>query len=296
MNTENEVLHQPVMPKEALKALAVSQNKWYIDATFGRGGHTSRILQAGGNVIALDHDENTIAFGKKAFHEEIDAGKLILVRENFDQLNSVISDLKKKHSISKISGILFDFGTSVDQLLSDDRGFSFDKESELDMRMDKRLGVTAKDLVAALSVRELTALFREFGGENNARRIAKEIVRTRAETPISTTTELARLVSKLKPKRSGRLHPATKVFQALRIAVNSELDSISTALPQALEVLDEGAIVTISFHEGEDRLAKRFFKEEKATELDEERIKPSEAEITANPRARSAIMRVATKK
>ena len=296
----NHKLHQPVLLAEVIELLRIKQGAWYVDATFGRGGHTEAILQQGGKVIALDVDQAAITYGQEYFAKQIQAQDLILFRENFDRLDQVTSKFKLKHQIDKISGILFDFGTSVDQLKDKQRGFSFESDSELDMRMDDRLGVKAKDLLAALSGRELSQMLWELGGEQKARAIAHAIINERAKQPITTTRQLADLVSKFYGGRKGKLHPATKVFQALRIAVNSELDSIQVALPLAFTLLTKGGrIVTIAFHEGEDRLVKHYFKklisENVAAEVTKRALQPTEEEIANNPRSRSAKLRAIEK-
>jgi 16S rRNA (cytosine1402-N4)-methyltransferase len=290
----NKAIHQSVLLAETIEALQIQPSKWYIDATFGRGGHTREIINSGGNVIAFDVDHQAIEFGQTEFSEQISNGNLVLVRENFDQLKKVVSDWQKKNPDQEISGVLFDFGTSADQLLNQDRGFSFSGNAELDMRMDTRLGVKAKDLLAVLPEKQLTELFLETGGESQARSIAKAIATQRKKHPIVTSKDLSNLISRVKPMRGGKLHPATKVFQALRIAVNTELASIETALPIALELIKKGTLVTISFHEGEDRIAKNVLKKAEQDGHGEllPLVKPSPTEIEENPRARSAKMRV----
>lgn len=297
-STQPTALHQPVMLTEAITELNVKPGNWYIDGTFGRGGHTATILAKSGKVIAFDMDEQAITFGQTKFAIEIANNQLILVRENFDQLERVVRQLQKANQVGPINGILFDFGTSVDQLLDPNRGFSFDSDAELDMRMDNRLGVKAKDLLAILPEKQLAQLFENEGGEQFARVIAKMISKVRTEQPITTTKQLAELITKIKP-RTGKLHPATKVFQALRIAVNTELSNIESVLPQAIHVLETGSLVTIAFHEGEDRLVKHFFKriaESKPEFVIKEVQQSTESEQQINPRARSAKLRVATKK
>jgi len=292
-------LHQSVLLQEAVNYLNVETDQYYVDATFGRGGHTQEILKKGGKVIALDCDREAIEYGQKTFANEIKQGKLILIRENFDKLEQVINELKNKDQVKEIKGILFDFGTSVDQLKSEARGFSFDTpESELDMRMDDRLGVKAKDLLAVLSEKQLAELFKEYGGEYQAKAIAKAIDRTKKSgdlTKLATVGGLVDLITKVKRGHRGHLHPATKVFQALRIAVNDELSSINKAMPQTLAIIKTGRIVTIAFHEGEDRIIKNLFKDWAQTNLGtiitHKAIKPDEEELNKNPRARSAKLR-----
>jgi len=295
--TNNE--HITVLLNEATDALFVKKDHWYIDATFGRGGHTQKILSAGGKVIAFDFDHEAIEYGNSIFASAIKPGNLILVRENFSQIHQAIQDLKENNQIGSIDAILFDFGTSTEQLKSQSRGFSFDGNAPLDMRMDDRLGVQAKDLLALIPADQLEELFRDLGGENDARRISKAI--KNSPEPIVTNKQLSDLIIKIKGKQRNKLHPATKVFQALRIAVNTELENIMTALPQALEIISAGGrIVTIAFHEGEDREVKNTFKlwekENKGENLTKKPLIPTKEEINDNPRSRSAKMRIFQKK
>ncbi len=293
-------LHQPVMLKEALEYLNVQPQHWYIDATFGRGGHTQAILNQDAYVIAFDIDHEAIAYGKKQFESVIDQEKLILVQANFAKLESEVSQLINQHSaLTAISGCLFDFGTSQDQIKAPHRGFSFEQpEAALDMRMDQNLGVTAADLLTVLSVKQLTQLFKEYGGEEQAKKIAQAIGKFRGpdrQNKISTVGQLVKIIEQVK-KRHSHLHPATKVFQALRIAVNNELTNIENALPQALSLVEHhGRIVTIAFHQGEDRIAKQQFKdwEEQimGQVLTKKPLTPTKKELNKNPSARSAKLR-----
>jgi 16S rRNA (cytosine1402-N4)-methyltransferase len=218
--------HTTVLLEEAVKQLNVQAEHTYIDCTFGRAH--CRNSQAGGTVIALDWDEDAITAGEERFKTEIAAGKLRLIRESFSKLRQVASQLK----VTKVSGILFDFGTSTNQLMSAERGFSFQEDGDLDMRMDNRLGVKAKDILAIIPEKQLIKLFTEFGGEDDAWKIAKAI--KKSPEPITTTGQLATLIERVKRVRHGKLHPATKSFR-LKIAVNSELDEI-TQMPQALQL------------------------------------------------------------
>ncbi len=290
-----KALHQPVMLTTTLEWLAIKPGQWYVDATFGRGGHTQAMLQQKARVIAFDFDSEAINYGKTHLQRFIQTGKLILIRRNFDQLQETVANLEKKGIVSAISAILFDFGTSVDQLKSKERGFSFAHEAPLDMRMDQKLAVTAADLLRFLNEKQLRQLFWQYGGEKKARAIAHAIKQT--NQPIETTQALVQLVLNIKGKRHGKLHPATKVFQALRIAVNSELDNIITVLPQAIEILaSKGRLIAISFHEGEDRLIKQTFKswqlENLGKILTKKPLTPNEQELSFNQRARSAKLRV----
>lgn len=296
----NEIAHITVMLQEAVEFLQVKPGDWYVDGTFGRGGHTGLILEKGGNVVAFDFDQKSVDAGKARFAKAIAEKKLILVRENFDRMLQVVQHLKETGTIGEISGILFDFGTSTDQLMSDDRGFSFSNEdAQLDMRMDDRLGVKASDLLKVLTTKELTQIFRDFGGEEKAHHIAKIITRMREENPnqLETVGSLVKAVSIAQRYQKGRLHPATKVFQALRIVVNDEISNIQKALPQAFDLVKpSGRIVTIAFHEGEDRLVKHAFAnweaQGKGIRVTPKAIKPSEEETEQNPRSRSAKLRV----
>ncbi len=285
-------VHRTVMLKEAVDALQIQPQAWYLDATFGRGGHTGEILNRGGQVIAFDFDQEAIEFGQEKFAAEIAQGKLILVRANFDQLTEQVKD-------RPIKGFLFDFGTSTEQLTSQERGFSFESDQLLDMRMDQRLGVTAQDLLKVLPEKQLTEVFIDYGGERESKLVAKSIKAWLAQHPTETITgrTLAEIVARVKHEPRSKLHPATKVFQALRIAVNSELDSIGIALSKLEHLAQPGTrIVTIAFHEGEDRIVKTVFanweKQAKGHRINKEVITPNAEELEANPRARSAKMRI----
>lgn len=287
------------MIKEAIDGLHVSRGHWYIDATFGRGGHTNQILSLGGRVIAFDFDREAYEFGQEKFGTEIEKGDLILINKNFAQMSEVIDQLTLRGQVNHVSGILFDFGPSNDQLLSENRGFSFSSDSELDMRMDQSLGVKAKDLLALLGEKDLIKIFGEYGGELHAKKIAKEIVKERKQGKfVSTTDQLTKIVEKFSFRHS-HLHPATKVFLGLRIAVNDEIENIHQGLDQAWEVLEHGRIVTISFHELEDRIVKNKFKKWQEVNLGKiitvKPLIPQEAEMMKNPKSRSAKLRIIEK-
>lgn len=298
-------LHQPVMTTEVLELLQVKPNHWYLDATFGRGGHTQAILHEQGKVVALDIDQEAIKFGQEQFAQEIAANNLILINSNFAQLeDSLTTSCHGQTETAFIHGIIFDLGTSLDQIKAPHRGFSFDHPQDpLDMRLDQSLGVTAADLLAVLSSKQLEELFRNYGGENKAKQIANAIDRYRKpehEKKIETVGQLLTIIEQVK-QRSSHLHPATKVFQALRIAVNSELDSLKQALPQALEVLaNQGRVITIAFHQGEDVIVKQQFKEWEQAQLGKmitkKPLQPNNQEKTKNPSARSAKLRAFEKK
>lgn len=282
------------MPNEALHWLQVEQGGWYVDCTLGGGGHTQMLLNNGAHVVAFDWDESAINHAKENFQHELQNGHLVLIRESFAQLGVIRKDPLLKEV--DIKGILFDFGTSTDQLMSAERGFSFNGNAPLDMRMDNRRGVTAADLIKFLAEKELVDVL-ESAGEHDARKIAPALKKVLP----TTTRELADTVTRAKGGRHTRLNPATKTFMALRIAVNTEMTEITAGLPEAFAILAPGGrIVTISFHDGEDRIVKRAFEEwERAVEgktLTPKPVEPSETEVFHNPRSRSAKLRVFAKR
>ncbi len=260
-----QIYHIPVLLNEALEALRVKPGGKYIDCTYGGGGHSRAIEKAGGVVLGIDQDAEAKA----------------PVHGNFAHLQQIAQD----HGFDPVSGILFDLGVSSHQLETDYRGFSFNKDAPLDMRMDPETQtVTAADLVNAGGESELANLFWRFGEERASRAIAKAIV---AKRPITTTNQLAEIILRVRHKtKADRTHPATRIFQALRIAVNDELAGLETALPQAVELLKPGGrLVVISFHSLEDRIVKKFM--QKSTV-----ITPTDEEVRNNPRSRSAKMRI----
>lgn len=290
----NSTDHQPVMLKEAIEWLNIRPNAWYLDATLGLGGHTQVMLEAGGKVVAFDWDKSTCQTVREKLSQYLEDGSLLVINDNYAHLGERLTDLNQG-LVDQIRGILFDLGTSVPQLTSSERGFSFQGDGPLDMRMapDKQ-AVTAADLLAFMSQKQLTLVLREFGGEHQAAAIAKAI--KNSKEPITTTGALAKLIESVK-SRKGKLHPATKTFQALRIAVNSELDHLAAALPKALETLGPGGrLVVIAFHQGEDKLVKDAFREwaaaQKGSILTKKPLVPAQEEINSNPRSRSAKLRV----
>ena len=283
--------HTPVMLTEVLHYLNVLPNEWYIDATLGTGGHTQAILDLGAQVLGIDRDEQALIRVK----QKITSSHLKLVRGNFSNLSDVANGL----GINHVAGILFDLGTSALQLEDSQRGFSFQVTAPLDMRMDQSLSVTAADLVNALSEKELALLFTKYSQEGEARPLARAIVGDRKIKPFTTTGQLAQICIQVKGGRHSHLHPATKVFQALRMAVNDELNNLAAALPQAVNKLKpEGRLVVISFHEGEDRLVKQFINQGAAEHLEsltKKPVVPGPTEISQNPRSRSAKLRAVKK-
>ncbi len=302
-----EDYHEPVLREEVLRLLQPGRGKLFLDGTLGGGGHSEALLQAGANVVGLDQDRDAIAAA-----EERLAGfgeRFVPVRANFARAAGVLDEM----GIAQVDGILLDIGVSSYQLEEPARGFSFLHDGPLDMRMDRDGPfLTAADWVNTKDEAELAALFRELGEEPSARKIAARIVRKRAERSFTTTLELAAAVEEVCPRR-GRLHPATRVFQALRIAVNRELEALGEALSALTPRLAPGGRwAVITFHSLEDRIVKQFFKQQSTEWLNrpewpEPRRNPdfhlhlitrrpvtaSPAEEQRNPRSRSAKLRVA---
>jgi len=300
-----------VLVEEALDALALEAGGFYVDATFGRGGHTARILEAlggEGRVLAIDRDPQAIAAGRERFAHEL---RLALVQASFADLRTLVPAYAQGRPCR---GVLFDLGVSSPQLDDPSRGFSFRADGPLDMRMDPAHGEPVADWLARASVDEIREVIATLGEERFARRIAKAIVAARAERPIRRTSELATLVARAVPTREPGKHPATRTFQALRMFVNDELGQLERGLAAALDVLAPGGrLVVISFHSLEDRLVKQFMKRESSIDPALARLpvippdaqprlklvgrkrRPGEQEVARNPRARSAIMRVAEK-
>jgi len=288
--------HTPVLLQEAINTLAVKAGQWYLDATVGGGGHTAEIIKAGGRVLGIDQDKEAIAAAKEYLSLTSPGAPWQLTKGNFSDLEALV----EKEAVGPIAGVIFDLGFSSHQLAGSGRGFSFSRDEELDMRMDlERQNVKAKDLLVALSEKELYEIFKKFADEQLARPIARCIVRARRSQPIVTTTQLRRLISSVYAragKSHGRIDPATKVFQALRICVNDELNNLIKGLDQAYQLIGEGGrIVVISFHSGEDRIVKTTFKrwveESKGRLVNKRPIVPETEEIRLNPRARSARLR-----
>jgi 16S rRNA (cytosine1402-N4)-methyltransferase len=298
--------HIPVLVDEVLEVLAPSAGGFYVDGTFGRGGHTARLLQAvgaAGSVLALDRDPQAIAAGHQRFQGE---SRLKLVHADFAQLARVVAEHGRGRSVQ---GVLLDLGVSSPQIDDPSRGFSFSKDGPLDMRMDPTRGESAADFLARADERELFQVIAEYGEERHARRIARAIVTARAEAPLRRTGELADLVQRVVRTHDGK-HPATRTFQALRMQVNDELGQLQRGLEAAFDVLAPGGrMAVISFHSLEDRRVKHFIRERstidpvyaglpqipdsaqpRMREVGRKR-RASEAEIARNPRSRSAVLR-----
>jgi len=291
--------HTSVLMREVLEYLKPQPNKWYLDATFGGGGHTRAILDAEPtcHVVALDWDKEAIALNEPAL-KSIYGDRIKVVWGNFAHLYKIL----KKEKIPALDGILADFGTSQFQI-HQKAGFSFAQDTALDMRMSpSHQRKTAADLLNTLDEKELANLFFLYGEEKKSFIIAKRIVEQRKLKPFSTTSELVTLIEKIMPpqsfKRQFGIHPATRVFQALRIAVNDELENIKILLGTAQHALaPDGRIVCISFHSLEDRLVKNYFRdhENEFSLLTKKPVSASEDELFANPSSRSAKLRAAQK-
>ena len=308
------VTHVPVMPDEVVEALAPRAGTKHVDATLGGGGHAERILEASdpdGRLLGLDADGAAIARVEARLGPRFGA-RLRLRQANFRELATVAPE----EGFEAVDGCLFDLGLSSFQLADDGRGFGIRTGGPLDMRFDTSRGMPASELLATLGQDELAALFRRYGEEPFAGRIARAIVEARRTVPVRTAEELAELVARAAPSRAPgrrRIHPATRVFQALRIAVNEELDALEAALASALDLLRPGGrLVVLSYHSLEDRIVKRFLQAERRgctcppeapvcvcgrlprlRLLAPKGLVPSAAEISANPRARSARLRAA---
>lgn len=287
-------VHQPVLLDEAVRMLQVVPGGVYVDGTFGLGGHTREILKRSapdGRVIAFDWDEEAIRLGLENIGSLSE--RLQIINRNFKEIDLGLEEA----GVTVVDGILIDIGLSSLQLAAAGRGFSFNRDEPLDMRMDRRRQLTAAQIVAESTEQELADIFYYYGDERQARRIAAEVVRSREKAKIETTAQLARLVAKAVPKKFQpvKIHVATKVFQALRIAVNEELANLGEFLQKAPGFLKEkGRICIISFHSLEDRIVKRVLARSEILEvLTKKPIGPTDTEIKLNPRARSSRMRVA---
>ncbi|MCA1937569.1 MAG: 16S rRNA (cytosine(1402)-N(4))-methyltransferase RsmH [Dechloromonas sp.] len=301
--------HVTVLLDEAVDSLAIKQDGVYVDATFGRGGHSRRILSAlgdNGRLVALDRDPQAIAAGAAVADRRFQ-----LVHRAFGEL----AEAAVEAGLASVDGILLDVGVSSPQIDDGERGFSFRYDAPLDMRMDTTQGETAAEWLARAELREITEVIKNYGEERFAFQIAKKVVAARVEQPIVTTAQFAALVRETVRTREPGQDPATRSFQALRIHINQELRQLEVVLPQALELLKPGGrLVVISFHSLEDRIVKNFMRAQstadslpkglplRADQLPQPKlrligkaIKPGAAEIAANPRARSAVMRVAEK-
>ena len=304
-----EYAHQPVLLAEALTGLSIKPDGVYVDGTFGRGGHAGAILAVlgpEGRLLAMDRDPEAIRSAEQQFGDD---PRFEIEQGAFTMLSNMIAQRQLQ---GRVNGLLLDLGVSSPQLDDASRGFSFSEDGPLDMRMDPSSGISAATWLKTASESEISRVLKTYGEERFSRRIARSIVETRHETPLQTTRQLAELVAAAIPVREKNKHPATRSFQAIRIFINSELDEITAVLDQVIDVLaPQGRLAVISFHSLEDRIVKRFIRDEYRGEqaplefplagMDYvPRLKPvgkviraSEAELNDNPRARSAVLRLA---
>ena len=305
---EDFTYHRPVLVSESVELLAPRAGSLVVDGTCGGGGHTAEILRAGADVVGLDQDPDAIDFAREKLADY--GGRVTLVQANFREAGKVLDEL----GIVGIGGALLDLGVSSRQLENASRGFSVVRQGPLDMRMDPRRELTAATIVNSCSEEELTRIFRELGEEPAARRIASQLVKLRKTTPFQDTMQLSKAIEKI-VWRHGRRHPATQVFQALRMEVNDELKALEEGLSALTKRLESGArIAVITFHSLEDRIVKNFFRDRSREWLDrpewpeprrnqdymlrlvtDKPIEPGENEQRTNPRSRSAKLRVAEK-
>lgn len=302
--------HQPVLLDEVLVGLNIRGDGKYLDGTFGRGGHSRAILShlsEQGSLVALDKDPEAVAAGKEALGGD---PRFTVFQGNYAEMERFVQEWDLAEGLD---GILLDLGVSSPQLDNPERGFSFMGDGPLDMRMDPLQGVTAAEWLGEASERELARVFWEFGEERHARRIARSIVMARQQRRMETTRALAQLIEHTIGRREQKKHPATRCFQAIRIFINNELADLALGLEAAIRRLRPGGrLVVISFHSLEDRLVKRTMKEaarpgrvrknipehpdsRPSLRLIGKAVKPSAAELSVNPRARSAVMRIAEK-
>jgi len=300
--------HSPVLYSEVLSGLSIKPEGIYLDVTFGRGGHSQGILSSlnsSGRLIAFDKDPEAIAAGVTIMEQD---SRLSLLKTKFSAAIEVLQSV----GVRKVDGILADLGVSSPQLDSVNRGFSFQKSGPLDMRMDPQAGHSASDWLANADQDEIERVLREYGEERYARRIAREIVRTRSECPITKTSQLAAIVRRAQPSHERKKNPSTRTFQAVRIFINQEIFELSSLLKASLSILSSGGrLCIISFHSVEDRVVKRFIRNEEKPEESKEfwplpvqkkkprlisvgkPFKPTDCEKKVNPRSRSAILRIA---
>jgi 16S rRNA (cytosine1402-N4)-methyltransferase len=298
-----------VLLQEALEGLSLRDDGWYVDATYGRGGHSAEILARlgpQGRLLALDKDADAVADARERLGGH---SRFTAEHAGFEDLAAVAAPWLGER---RLAGVLFDLGVSSPQLDVADRGFSFAHDGPLDMRMNRTHGPTAAEWLAAVSEQELADVLYRYGEEPRARRIAAAIVRARATEPLTTTRQLAALVAAHAGRQEKRIHPATRTFQAIRIALNDELGALERGLAHAVALLGErGRLVVISFHSLEDRIVKRFMAREARGDeayaglpnippharprltLVGKLVRPGSAELERNPRARSARLRVA---
>ena len=309
--TDTHSEHLPVLLDETVAALAIKAGGIYIDGTFGRGGHARAILAQlsdKGHLLGLDKDPDAINVGQQLAQQD---SRFSIEQCSFADLAIPVND---RLWLGQVDGVLLDIGVSSPQLDVADRGFSFQKDGPLDMRMDPNSGISAAEWLATAEMDDIATVIKTLGEERYGKRIARAIVETREHTPILTTRQLAELVDKASPSREKNKHPATRTFQAIRIYINNELEDLKVALEKALDALAVGGrLVVISFHSLEDRIVKRFFRAQakgddfppdfpiRADQLNPrvkiigKAIKAGKQELSDNPRARSAVLRIVEK-
>jgi 16S rRNA (cytosine1402-N4)-methyltransferase len=310
-HVDGEFVHRPVLLEEALVALNLKPEGVYVDATFGRGGHSAAILQRlgpQGRLLAIDKDPHAIAVAHERFAAE---PRFSIFHGSFAEIGAAVDAAGVR---GQVDGLLLDLGVSSPQLDDASRGFSFMRDGPLDMRMDTTRGLSAAQWLAQAGEGEIARVLKELGEERFAKRIARAIVTARIETPIETTGQLAELIKTAIPRWEPDKHPATRSFQAIRIFINHELDDLRECLDQVIDVLAVGGrLAVISFHSLEDRIVKRFMRDEARGDdfpvdlpvtVDQlqptlkvvgKAVRPSPDEVDENPRARSAVLRVAEK-
>jgi len=295
MSAQREPRHAPVLVAEILRLLDPQPGQTWVDCTVGGGGHSrliaERLAGQAGTLVGLDQDPTMLELARQRLNE-VTGTKITLVHANFDQLGSVLTNL----GIDAIDGVLADLGFSSDQMQEASRGLSFREDGPLDMRLDPTTGATAADMVNTMSEAGLADVFFEFGEERQSRRVARKIVERRKVTPFATTADFANVVRSCVP-RSGSIDPATRVFQALRIAVNDELGALDRLLAVLPRVLKPGGRAgIISFHSLEDRRVKQAFRDSPMWEvITKKPVEASDEELARNPRSRSAKLRVAAR-
>ena len=309
LSTSSTLIHKPVLLEETLTALNIKPAGCYVDGTFGRGGHSQEIIKQlgeNGKLLAFDKDPQAIMQANAIAAND---DRLHVKQGSFTQLKQIINELGWQ---GKVDGIFLDLGVSSPQLDDAERGFSFRFDGPLDMRMDPEHGISASQWLASAEERDIMMVLFDYGEEKFARRIASAIVTARQEQPINTTKQLASIVAAANPSRERNKDPSTRTFQAIRIFINQELEDLKTCLAQAVEILAPGGrLVVISFHSLEDRIVKRFIREQckgddfpldlpvmhaqlnQNMKMIGKAIKAGRAELDENPRARSAVMRVA---
>lgn len=310
--TQPQFDHITVMREAAVQALVHDEDGYYVDGTFGRGGHASRILEQlspRGRLMAIDQDADAVAVAHEKFADD---ARFSIQQGSFTQMNAILA---QREWMGKVAGVLLDLGVSSPQLDNPERGFSFQKDGPLDMRMNQSGGESAAEWIASATVEQIAQVLFTYGEEKFGRRMAQAIVREREKQPIATTARLASIIAAANPRWEKGKHPATRAFQAIRIYINGELEALESVLEQSLEALaTNGVLVVISFHSLEDRLVKRFIRHhvkgdahlpaglpvqvgmlKQRLQSKNKPIKASEEEVKHNPRARSAVMRVAVK-